>query len=133
MARRFWTEEENQFIRENFPYYGSRHCAEKLDRAITAVQKQAQKLGVKYGSQYFYISSEGYIVLEPKHGIALLLHRAMMELKLGRKLDTDELVHHKDGNKMNNHPDNLELTDRSEHAKTHRCDKTHRFVAEPQR
>ncbi|GAG08346.1 unnamed protein product, partial [marine sediment metagenome] len=43
-----------------------------------------------------------------------------MEKKLGRLLDTrTEVVHHKDGDKLNNDPDNLELTTRSEHSKYH--------------
>ena len=36
-------------------------------------------------------------------------HRLVMEEKLGRLLLPSEVVHHKDGNKTNNHPDNLEL------------------------
>lgn len=36
-------------------------------------------------------------------------HTIVMEEKLGRYLLPTENVHHKDGNKMNNKPDNLEL------------------------
>lgn len=36
-------------------------------------------------------------------------HRLVMERKLGRRLTADEVVHHQDGDKSNNHPDNLEL------------------------
>lgn len=36
-------------------------------------------------------------------------HRLVMEQVLGRHLEPSEVVHHKDGNKQNNHPDNLEL------------------------
>lgn len=36
-------------------------------------------------------------------------HRVVMEKILGRKLGKYETVHHKDGNKANNSPDNLEL------------------------
>lgn len=46
-------------------------------------------------------------------------HRLIMEEKLGRKLSSDELVHHKNEDKADNEPDNLELTNRSEHAKYH--------------
>lgn len=46
-------------------------------------------------------------------------HRLVMERKLGRKLESWEIVHHRDDNTKNDHPDNLELTTRSEHAKHH--------------
>lgn len=36
-------------------------------------------------------------------------HRLVMEQKLGRPLLPEEVVHHKDDNPANNHPDNLEL------------------------
>jgi hypothetical protein len=34
-------------------------------------------------------------------------HQAVAEWKLGRPLRPDEVVHHDDGNKKNNHPDNI--------------------------
>lgn len=36
-------------------------------------------------------------------------HRVVMEQKLGRPLQRGEVVHHIDGNRANNHPDNLEV------------------------
>lgn len=48
------------------------------------------------------------------------LHRVVAEEKLGRPLEPGEVVHHKDGNKRNNDPDNLEIfPSQSEHAKEH--------------
>jgi len=46
-------------------------------------------------------------------------HRAVIEGVLGRKLRSDEVVHHKDGNKHNNDPKNLEIMSRSEHSRHH--------------
>src|SRR5678815_4764825 len=48
-----------------------------------------------------------------------LAHRVVMELVIGRKLTRDEIVHHKNGNKLDNRPDNLEITTRSEHRTKH--------------
>lgn len=47
-------------------------------------------------------------------------HRVVAEEKIGRPLEKGEVVHHKDENKLNNDPDNLEvLESQSEHAKLH--------------
>lgn len=48
-------------------------------------------------------------------------HRKVMEEKIGRKLNKEEVVHHIDGNRTNNSPDNLMLfANDSEHHKYHR-------------
>lgn len=46
-------------------------------------------------------------------------HRNIMEKKLGRKLHKGEIVHHKDHNKKNNDPDNLEVMTQGQHALLH--------------
>lgn len=47
-----------------------------------------------------------------------------MERALGRRLSFNEVVHHKDGNTLNNDPANLEVMDRAEHIREHTAGKT---------
>jgi hypothetical protein len=71
------------------------------------------------------VSNYGYILLFlPEHPMSrpdgyVLEHRVVMAEKLGRDLQRDEHVHHKDGDKRNNSPDNLELISMSDHIRLH--------------
>src|SRR3990167_8722882 len=60
---------------------------------------------------YKYVSHEGRRILE---------HRLFMELHLGRRLQTHEVIHHIDGNKLNNAITNLALTTHSSHRSLHK-------------
>lgn len=50
-------------------------------------------------------------------------HRHVASLKVGRWLTSEESVHHADGNKTNNDPDNLEVLTRSEHVSIHNAER----------
>jgi hypothetical protein len=43
-----WTPEEIDFLKINYPKYGSAYCAKHLNRTISAVNRQASKQNIKY-------------------------------------------------------------------------------------
>jgi hypothetical protein len=80
------------------------------------------------------VDGNGYILVHcpnhpsgRKHIPYILEHRLVMEKMIGRFLEPGEVVHHKDGNKQNNDPSNLQLfSANSEHLRhelTGRCPK----------
>jgi hypothetical protein len=44
-------------------------------------------------------------------------HRIVAEQMIGRRLEKNEVVHHKNGKRWDNRPENLEVMDKVEHAK----------------
>ena len=79
----------------------------------------------------------GYVSIKVSHGIPnssgslnywMAFHRLIMELKLGRPLRKSEIVHHKDGDRANNHPDNLELCEPYQPPGQRKVDKARAFT-----
>lgn len=60
-----------------------------------------------YAPNHPYCDAHGYV----------LEHRIIMEQYIGRYLDPEEQIHHKDGNKLNNIIENMEILNRSSHSK----------------
>ena len=62
-----------------------------------------------------YVSGKGYRRFKDS---GTYVHRWVEEKKLGRKLKSGEVVHHKDGNPLNNSPNNLKVyKNQSQHMK----------------
>lgn len=62
-----------------------------------------------------------------KKGKYVYVHVVVAEQKLGRLLESWEVAHHKDGNKLNNSPENIEVKSRSEHTRHHLKDRPQGF------
>lgn len=73
---------------------------------------------VKTGNGHMYIYAPSHPFSNQKGQV--MEHRLVMEKKLGRYLTPEEVVHHMDGDKLNNDESNLELfANRGEHLKAH--------------
>lgn len=46
MARKFWSEEEVNFLKKNYPDKGQSYCSKSLNRTERAVRDKARKLGI---------------------------------------------------------------------------------------
>lgn len=62
---------------------------------------------------------KGYRWLSTEEG-EVMEHRHLMQIHLGRTLHVDEIVHHRNGNKLDNRLDNLEVMARDVHTSHHR-------------
>lgn len=64
-----------------------------------------------------YIDNNGYLRFINSDK---LVHRWIVEKNIGRRLYHDEVVHHRDGNKLNNSPNNLQVfSSQDEHHSLH--------------
>lgn len=71
---------------------------------------------VKKGDYYYGVCPEHPSAID--HGY-VLLHRLIMENLIGRRIEEWEVVHHIDGNKKNNSPENLQVMELAEHTRMH--------------
>ncbi|MCM1367254.1 MAG: HNH endonuclease [Roseburia sp.] len=72
-----------------------------------------------------FVTKEGYKQIYKPSSLAarddgyVAVHRDIASRKLGRPLRANEVVHHRDGNKLNNRPSNLQVMTRKQHWRIH--------------
>lgn len=99
------------------PYEKGLFCSARC--ALSSVrtkkhQREAGKKGALINILKYRGTGKGYIKEISQHQ-----HRVVMEKFLKRKLKKGEIVHHVDGDKKNNHLNNLKVMTQSEHASLH--------------
>lgn len=69
------------------------------------------------------MSANGYLqfTASPANGCnaGKMIHKVIAEWKYARQVGNGEHIHHLDGNKLNNHPENIVIISASDHAKIH--------------
>jgi hypothetical protein len=100
-------------------WYGAKQC-----RACYHESRRIQK--GEYVNEDGYLQYYGeYYKNHPEYNHesnwrrGILAHRYIMEQHIGRFLTKDEVVHHLDGDKLNNDISNLKIMSQSEHTKLH--------------
>ncbi len=89
-----------------------------LEKMLLFIPQKKEDVCNKKLSTKTYINKRGYKCFKDSH---YLVHRWVMEKKINRKLKPNEVVHHIDGNKLNNKEENLRLfANQNEHDKHHR-------------
>ena len=96
------------------------YCGEKKDYRADACVSCRMKINHprKGKGKQEYLNKCGYLMRQIDNK-GSYVHRLVMEEYLGRKLEDGEVVHHIDGNKINNDIENLELLLKQEHHKLH--------------
>jgi len=107
-------------------YQALKRQRENRGRDIDVCNKCCNKRGYRnmpkgeaWGNFKHGLTSNGYKRLTLDDGTRMLEHRYIMEIKIGRSLTVDEEIHHIDGDKTNNHENNLFLCSKKTHAGLH--------------
>lgn len=106
-----------EYIKNKCHITKNNFCSKKCHGKWASINNVGEHSPRWNGGIYNHIGK--YIHIRQPDGTYKQEHRIVMENHLGRELDSDEIVHHIDGDGENNALDNLRLTTRAEHARLH--------------
>jgi len=100
---------------------GNQHTPEQI-----AARVQASARARAASASGISVKPSGYVEYTTGPNKGRSVHVVQMEIIIGRRLERGEIVHHKNGQRADNRPENLELMTRSEHSRHHRLEDTWR-------
>lgn len=121
LSRVLWEEIEVQYLMDNYSSKTAKEISKYLGRSEQAIHHKANRMGLVRrgrGRSPRYYLYDGYLICS-EYNNRYFIHRKVMEDFLGRKLLSEEIVHHVDGDKLNNNIGNLELHTRESHMLEH--------------
>lgn len=108
----------SQLKGRKFGTFCSRECLGIFrSKNLTGEFAANYKLGSKKSRHYIEVEAKWHPFANAKGYVSL--HRLVAEAYLGRFLQSNEIVHHIDGNHRNNHWSNLSVMTQSDHATIH--------------
>lgn len=95
-------------------HYAKKFCKMHYERFKKYGDPNFKKMN-DFGNGWIYDGYRHYEI----NGIKYREHRSIIEAKIGRNLTYNEVVHHINGIKDDNRPENLMIMDRSKHSSMH--------------
>ena len=108
-----------EWLAEQYKTKTTHEIAKEIGCSQTSIVDHMTNLGIKLNGHGKRWKKTKYRMKNNSEGKSMRLSRLIMEQHLGRKLATDEHVHHIDGNTHNDTLENLVVLIKSEHHKLH--------------
>lgn len=109
-----WTRDHVKFLKTNYKELSDKKISIVLGTTYSVVLRKRTQLGLKkkHGNPYLH---SGYMYSSSEKWV----HRTIAERKIKRNLLKSEVVHHINGNKLDNNENNLYVCDKRKHGLVH--------------